>query len=252
VVHPEIGAPVTADDDLPVVSARRRVNPLWVVGAAAVVGVITIALVVGLPVLRNPEPTSPPAAQGLATTPTTSAPVRVSASSQPTASGPATTAASTTSNPGAAPPGGGGSAGGGGAQPPNQDVLDGCLRRASVTSVFDAGWVSVKWNDHETCPPNAYARVFWVSYYMLADGTGVSYATETYRLDDATPAARFHISWPASCETWFVVVGPVAVKDTLTAAQMNGQVAAYPGTGPWAGGPNDSIHSDIDSDCEPV
>ena len=118
--------------------------------------------------------------------------------------------------------------------------------------MFDVGWVSVKWNDHANCPPNAHARVFWVSYSMLADGTGVSYATETYQLDDATPTARFRISRPASCETWFVVVGPVAVKDTLTAAQMTGQVAAYPGTGPWTGGPSDSIHWSVDPACEPV
>ncbi len=120
--------------------------------------------------------------------------------------------------------------------------LEDCKWSVRVTSVWTDGWVGVEWGDHEACPPEAEGWVFWASYAMVQDGSGLLFDWFEYRLSDSNRHVDFLIHTPPSCETWFVVRGNVALKSTLSAAQMQGDSDPYGGN---------SLHYDIDKDCQP-
>jgi hypothetical protein len=63
-------------------------------------------------------------------------------------------------------------------------------------------------------------------------------------------AVRFAIVYPVGCATYFVVTGPAAIKQTLTAAEMAGQVQAYPNT-LVPGGRTDAMFWNVDPNCPP-
>jgi RNA polymerase sigma-70 factor (ECF subfamily) len=135
-----------------------------------------------------------------------------------------------------------------------QQRIASCLHQAEMaTPVPDASLVTTfKWVDpNNQCPPGAYARLFWASYYKTADGSGALFASGgPYQVDNATPAVQFTIVYPVGCATYFVVTGPAAVKQTLTAAQMAGQVEAYPSTlVPPA--QTDAMMWNVDPNCQP-
>jgi hypothetical protein len=132
-----------------------------------------------------------------------------------------------------------------------QQRLAGCLYRAEVSPVPDATLVTtVKWDDPGNyCPPGAYARVFWASYYTTTDGSGVLFASGgPYQVDKTTPTLQFKILKPVNCAIYFVVTGPAAIKQTLTAAAMAGQVDAYPNS--TGSGPPDSVFWNV-GNCPP-
>jgi len=187
------------------------------------------------------SPTEPP-------TPTTTPEATASPAAAPEPSPPPT--GNTGGSNGSGGSGGSGSGGSGG-QPTDVNYVEGCTRLIRVTSIYRQGNVSVMFSPNPGYCTSQPGRVFWVSYAATADGSGVRFASATYSPDLANPSVSFHIDLAPGCETWFVVVGTVGIKQTLSAAQMRGEVNAYPGTGPWAGsaGPTDSIHYNVDPNC---
>jgi RNA polymerase sigma-70 factor (ECF subfamily) len=132
--------------------------------------------------------------------------------------------------------------------------LASCLHQAEMaTPVPDASLVTTfKWVDpNNQCPPGAYARLFWASYYKTVDGSGVLFASGgPYQVNNVTPTVRFTIVYPVGCATYFVVTGPAAIKQTLTAAEMSGQGEAYPST-LVPGGLTDAMMWNVDPNCQP-
>jgi RNA polymerase sigma-70 factor (ECF subfamily) len=236
----------------------RPLSPRWVVGGVGVAAVVAAAVAVML--VLNATATRLDATVGAGQThvpsPSPSISTSADASRGPAPSPAPSQSVNATSATGAGPVvASSASAGGRGSNPTVSvaDQLAGCLHLAEVSPVPNASMVTtVKWVGAPTaCPPGAYARVFWASYYKTTDGSGVLFASGgPYQVNPTTPTVQFTVVYPLNCETFFVVAGPDAIKQTLTAAEMANQVDAYPNT-PYGSGPPDSVFWNVDPNCPP-
>jgi hypothetical protein len=245
----------------PGVPHPRPLSPRWVMGGVGVAAVVAAAVVVLLAL--NTTTTRVDAPVGAGQTQVSSASPSIStsadASMDPTPSPSPTQSMAATGATGVGPVDTSSDfVGGKGADVgPTLSVeqrLASCLYAAELAGPFpDASLVTTfKWADYNnSCPPGAFARLFWTSYYKTADGSGVLFASGgPYEVDSTTPTVQFTIIYPIGCETFFVVTGPAAIKQTLTAAEMAGQVDAYSST-TVPGGRNDAMFWNVDPNCQP-